>query len=168
MPPSKRRVIYPPAANVAGLSITGDSGGCYYPLPTVPFNPWESYAWGSVEASIAAAQIGQPGSVRPSQPGSSDYLSPVRGPGGILPVGHNGSPVNGLRPRWVVAINTYSPVAHRNPPGLRDTVPPRAVSARGVAVPTQRPRPFAPGRVTTWPVSAPRWPTFAESPNARG
>lgn len=69
---------------------------------------------------------------------------------------------NGLRPAWVVAVNTYSPVAHRNP--LTNTTPPRAGDSRGTARPTQRPRGYAPGYVTRWPQTAPRWPTFGESP----
>lgn len=69
---------------------------------------------------------------------------------------------NGLRPAWVVAINAYSPIAHRNP--LTTVTPPRAGDSRGTARPTQRPRSYAPGYVTRWPQTAPRWPTFGESP----
>jgi hypothetical protein len=70
---------------------------------------------------------------------------------------------NGLRPTWVVAINTYSPIAHRS--GLTTTVPPKAGDSRGTARSTQRPRGYAPGYVTRWPQVAPRWPTFGESGN---
>lgn len=71
----------------------------------------------------------------------------------------------GLAPRFGIAINTYSPIAHRN--GLDTFVPPPIGDSRGIARLTQRPRGYAPGYVTRWPQQAPRWPTFAESPNAR-
>lgn len=70
----------------------------------------------------------------------------------------------GMRPTWVVAINTYSPISHRST--LTTTVPPKAGDSRGVAVPSQRPRGYAPGFVTRWPQAAPRWPSFGESPNS--
>lgn len=68
---------------------------------------------------------------------------------------------NGLAPVWVVAINTYSPIAHRNP--LTTQVPGPIGDSRGVARPTQRPRAYAPGYVTRWPQTAPRWPNFGEA-----
>lgn len=72
---------------------------------------------------------------------------------------------NGFRPTWVVSINTYSPVAHRN--GLTQQVwPEGSAASKRVAVVTQTPRPFAGGFVTRWPRVAPRWPSWAESPNA--
>ena len=72
---------------------------------------------------------------------------------------------NGLAPVWVVAINTYSPVAHRN--GIVNQIPPKAISAAGVAVPTQRPRGYALPYVTTWPQQAPSWLGWGEAPRAR-
>lgn len=75
---------------------------------------------------------------------------------------------NFWRWKWVVAINAYSPIAHRTAPALRDKVPPRVISARGVAVPTQRPRPYAMPYSTLWPMAAPTWPSWREAPNAPG
>ena len=78
---------------------------------------------------------------------------------------------NGRAPQFVVAINAYSPIAHRNP--LRDRVPPPAIPARsqtgqrGGGPLRQRPRPYAMPYVTRWPQIAPAWPSWAESPNAR-
>lgn len=69
-----------------------------------------------------------------------------------------------IKPTFVVAINTYSPIAHRN--ALTDKTPPRAIPGAGVGRPTQRPRPYAMGYATRWPQLAPRWPTWGESPNA--
>jgi hypothetical protein len=68
---------------------------------------------------------------------------------------------NGVKPAWGVAINAYSPIAHRN--GMTMTVPPKARSGLGVARPTQRARPYALGYATRWPQTAPRWPTWGEA-----
>lgn len=67
---------------------------------------------------------------------------------------------NGLAPTWVVAVNTYSPIGHRN--GLTEQVVPKAVPAGGIGRPTQRPRGYAMPYVTAWPQIAPRWPTWGE------
>lgn len=72
---------------------------------------------------------------------------------------------SGLRPTWVVAINSYSPIAHRN--GMTTKIPPKAIKAGGVGVPTQRPRGYALPYVTTWPQSSPTWPGWGESPRGR-
>jgi hypothetical protein len=72
---------------------------------------------------------------------------------------------NGVKPAWGVAINAYSPIAHRN--ALTTMVPPKAVTAGGVGRPTQRPRPYAAGYATRWPQIAPRWPTWGEAPGAK-
>lgn len=72
---------------------------------------------------------------------------------------------NGVKPVWVVAINGYSPIAHRN--GLVNQIPAKAISAAGVGVVTQRPRGYALPYVTSWPQSAPQWPTWGESRGGR-
>jgi hypothetical protein len=72
---------------------------------------------------------------------------------------------NGVKPVWVVAINTYSPMAHRN--GLTTFTPPKAISAAGVGKVTQRPRGYAMPYVTSWPQNSPSWPTWGESSNSR-
>lgn len=143
MPPSARRVLQP---MMQGLHTSGSSGQVAVPLYAVPWAPMGSKTFPNVLGSQAAANIDS---------------------SGILPVRASRGSGNVLRPTYGVAINTYSPVSHRTPPRLRDGIPPRAIPAGGVAVPTQRPRPYAPGYVTSWPQSAPRYPTFAESPNAR-
>jgi hypothetical protein len=71
---------------------------------------------------------------------------------------------NGVKPAWGVAINAYSPIAHRN--GLTTQIPPVVKSAAGVGRSTQRPRGYAAGYVTRWPQTAPRWPNWGEAPNA--
>ena len=72
---------------------------------------------------------------------------------------------NYIRPTWVVAVNTYSPISHRS---HTDVMPIPAVPARPPAAPvTQRPRPYAAGYVTRWPQVAPRWPSWGEAPRAR-
>lgn len=68
---------------------------------------------------------------------------------------------NSIRPTWGVAINAYSPVAHRN--GLTTVTPPKAIPAGGIGTPTQRPRGYAYRYVTAWPQSAPAWPTWGEA-----
>jgi len=72
---------------------------------------------------------------------------------------------SGLRPTWVVAINTYSPIAHRN--GQANVIPPRAIKAAGVGKPTQRARNYALPYVTSWPQQSPNWPAWGESSNSR-
>jgi hypothetical protein len=72
---------------------------------------------------------------------------------------------NGVKPAWGVAINAYSPIAHRS--GLTEMIPPKMLTGLGVAVPTQRPRAYAAGYATRWPQTAPRWPTWPESVAAR-
>lgn len=68
---------------------------------------------------------------------------------------------NGLAPTWVVAVNTYSPIGHRN--GLSAQVVPKAVSAAGIGRPAMRPRTYGVPFVTAWPQIAPRWPTWGEA-----
>lgn len=166
MPPSKRQAhAAGGAVNVAGLAIAGSAGEVAVQLPTVPWNPWESQSFPAVEQSMAAANLGQPPSVRPQQPGSPASAVPQLAPGSPFPVRAGNPSMNALRPKWVVAINSYSPVSHRTPAQLRDGVPPRAISARGVGAVTQRPRGYAPGYVTNWPQASPRWPSFREAPN---
>lgn len=72
---------------------------------------------------------------------------------------------NGIKTKAIVAINTYSPIAHRST--LTTTMPTPTRPARGVATPTQRPRSYAAGYVTAWPQMAPRWPSWGEAPGAR-
>lgn len=72
---------------------------------------------------------------------------------------------NGVKPAWGVAINAYSPIAHRN--ALTMAPGHAVISARGIARPTQRPRGYAAGYVTRWPQLAPRWPSWGEAPNAK-
>lgn len=94
---------------------------------------------------------------KPWGPWSSPAPFPKVKPSDVAP--------NGVRPNWIVAINAYSPIAHRST--LTTTIPPARPSVAGVARPTQRPRPYAPGFVTRWPQIAPRWPSFSEAPGAR-
>lgn len=143
MPPSARRVLQP---MMQGLHTTGSAGQVAVPLYSVPWTTYQSEAFPNVAGSRAAADIDRTG---------------------IIPVRATRGSGNVIRPTYGVSVNTYSPVSHRTPPRLRDGIPPRAIPAAGVAVPTQRPRPYAAGYVTTWPQSAPRWPTFAEAPGAR-
>lgn len=147
MPPSKRQAhVAGGAANMAGIHTAAWAGEVQVDLYAVPWNPTESPTFPQYEGSRAAATIGQ----------SSPF--PVR----------QGRPnMNGLRPRTGVSINAYSPVSHRTPAALRDGVPPRAISARGVAVPTQRGRNYAAGYVTFWPQGAPVWPSYREAPGSR-
>lgn len=72
---------------------------------------------------------------------------------------------NGVRPVWVVAVNTYSPIAHRN--GLSRQVVGQAPTAAGIGRNTQRPRGYALPYVTRWPQIAPRWPSWGEAPDSR-
>lgn len=99
------------------------------------------------------------------------YTEPFEG-GGIAPapaafphVKPSSVAPNGLAPTWVVAVNGYSPIAHRNP--LAAVIPPRPGASQGVARPTQRPRGYALPAVTRWPQLAPRWPSWGEVPGAR-
>lgn len=77
---------------------------------------------------------------------------------------------NGLNPTFVVSINAYSPVAHRNGlvsrPGTRAV--PATIAAAVVAKVSQRPRPYAMGYVTRWPQTAPRWPSWEEAMKRNG
>ena len=143
MPPSARRVLQP---MMQGLHTTGSAGQVAVPLYSVPWAPTSSPVFPNAAGSVAAANIDR---------------------SGILPVRAAGGSGNVIRPTYGVSVNTYSPVSHRTPPRLRDGIPPRAIPAAGVAVPTQRARPYASGYVTSWPQTAPRWPTFAEAPGAR-
>lgn len=68
---------------------------------------------------------------------------------------------NGLKPNWVVFINTYSPISHRNP--LTQHVPRPIGDSRGVGRVTQKPRGYGLGKVTRWPQMSPRWPSFGEN-----
>jgi hypothetical protein len=165
LPPSNRQVRpFGGGANMAGIHTTGSAGEVAVPFPTVPWNPWESQSFPAVEGSMAAANLSRAPSVRPAPPGSAESVNARLAPGSPWPIRAGDPDANALRPRWVVSVNSYSPVAHRNP--LSVAVPPRAMSARGVAVPTQRPRGFAPGFSTLWPPAAPRWPSFREAARA--
>src|SRR6266702_1102008 len=161
LPPSKRESHAGPL--MQGIHTSGSAGQVYVPLYAVPWNPTDYYPWASAQGSVAAASLGQPASVRPQQPGSAAYGDPQSGAGSPFPIGKNPS-ANGQYPKWVTAINAYSPVAHRKPTAMRDGLPPRVISARGVGKPTQRPRGYAPGYTTAWPVQAPSWPTWREAP----
>lgn len=110
-----------------------------------------------IHQSGSLGQIDVPLYTRPWAPWQSAAFPSVQGSSaGVTP--------NVIRPSWWVAVMKYSPITHRNP--LTNFRPPRALPARGVGVPTQRPRGYAPGYVTRWPMPAPQWPSFAESPNA--
>ena len=142
-PPSNRRTRIP---LTQGIVTMGAAGEIAYPFPVVPWNSWESTEFPNVEGSNSAATIGESGPF------------PVRA----------GRPnMNALRVKWVTSQNFYSPLAHRTAAALRDSVPPRAISARGVGAVTQRPRGYAVGYVTRWPQSAPRWPSWGESSTTR-
>lgn len=143
MPVSNRRRLIP---LVQGLVFAGSSGEIEVPFSTVPWNSTESSEFPAYEGSTAAATIGTSGPF------------PVR-------VGRPN--MNALRPKWGVAINAYSPIAHRTAAKLRDGIQPRAISARGVGAVTQRPRGYAVGYVTRWPVPAPQYPSWSEAPGAR-
>lgn len=112
-----------------------------------------------VQGLVTHASLGEvayPLYTAPWSPRQSTVF-PLEAPSAVAP--------NSLRPTWVVAINGYSPVAHRNP--LVDVTPPKAITAAGVARPTQRPRGYALPYVTRWPQLAPRWPSWGEAPGAR-
>ena len=143
MPPGPRRVLQ---RMMQGLHTSGSAGQVAVSLYAVPWAPTSSSVFPNAAGSVAAAKIDT---------------------SGILPVRAAGGSGNVMRPAYGVAINTYSPVSHRTPPRLRDGIPPRVIPAGGVAVPTQRARNYAPGYVTAWPQSAPRWPTLSEAPGAR-
>lgn len=143
-PPPSNRVTRLPL--VQGIRTIGAAGEIAYPLPTVPWNSTESVEFPAYERSEAAATIGTSGPF------------PVRA----------GRPnMNAWRWKWVVSTNSFSPVSHRTPAALRDSVPPRVISARGVGAVTQRPRGYAVGFATRWPNIAPQWPTWGESRNPR-
>lgn len=72
---------------------------------------------------------------------------------------------DGIGTKAIVAVNTYSPIAHRST--LTTTMPTPAIPARGIGVPTQRPRSYAAGYVTAWPQMAPRWPSWGEARGSR-
>jgi len=143
MPPSKRTTRIP---LTQGIVTHGAAGEVAVPLYSVPWNPMDSKTFPAVEGSNAAATIGS---------------------SGIFPVRRGDPNMNALRPRWVVALNRFSPIAHRSTPAIRDDVPPRAISARGVGAVTQRPRGYAAGYTTFWPSIAPQWPTWRERPGTR-
>lgn len=110
----------------------------------------------NVAGLITHASLGQafyPLYTRPWTPYGSKTFPKVK-PSDVAP--------NGFRPTWVVAINAYSPIAHRS--GLTAFTPPAATPARGVGRVTQRGRPFALGFTTRWPQISPRWPSFGEAP----
>lgn len=133
------------------------------PAPRTPFDmppgPHQGTNRPNVAGLVTHASLGEVAYPLYSPPWNSAEFTvfPYVEPSSVAP--------NSLRPVWVTAVNTYSPVAHRNP--LVTTTPPRAVTAAGVAKPTQRPRGYALPYVTRWPQMAPRWPSWGEAPGAR-
>ena len=83
---------------------------------------------------------------------------------------------NAIKPTFMVAANKYSPISHRSFNGtFRSLFCPDVATAQPVqnlvgpyARPPQRfamkPRPYALGYVTAWPMRTPQWPTWGQAP----